>query len=116
MIYIEQGVLNTIVLTLTENATIANPFWLFEFENEYNTDSQPIYWTMSDQSAYPERYNLFQLIEGTDVNLIKGQYFYKVYESADPIIINPNTSPDGLRLVEEGRMVVWGQQLNTIYD
>jgi hypothetical protein len=116
MIYIEQGETNKIVLTLTENATIVNPYWLFEFENEYNTDSQPIYWTMSDESAYPERYNLFELIEGVEVNLIKGQYFYKVYESADPIIIDPNTTPDGLNLVEEGRMVVWGQQLNTIYD
>jgi len=116
MIYIEQATFNDIVLTLTENATLVNPYWLFEFENEYNTESQPIYWTMSDQSAYPERYNLFQLIEGVDVNLIKGQYFYKVYESPDPIIIDEDTSPEGLNLVEEGRMVVWGQQLNTIYD
>lgn len=116
MIYIEQGTFNNIVLTLTENATIPNPFWLFEFENEYNTESQPIYWTMSDVSSYPERYNLFQLIEGVDVNLIKGQYVYKVYESADPIIIDENTTSENLDLVEEGRMVVWGQQLNTIYD
>ena len=118
MIYIEQDTSNTFVLTLTENATISNPVWLFEFQNEYDVNSTPVYWVGIDYSTYPDRYNLFTISEGTgqDVKLIKGQYSYSVYESADPIIIDEFTTSSGLRRVEEGRMVVWGTQLNTIYD
>lgn len=116
MIYIEQGTSNTFVLTLTENSTISNPYWLFEFENEFNTSTEPIYWVGTDTSTYTERYNLFTLVEGDDVNFVKGQYTYSVYESENPITIDGHTTSTGLRRVEEGRMVVWGTQLNTIYD
>jgi hypothetical protein len=118
MIYIEQSSYNTFVLTLTENATISNPVWLFEFQNEYDTNATPVYWVGTDYSTYPERYNLFYITEGLggDVQFIKGQYTYSVFESTDPITIDEHTTSSGLRRVEEGRMVVWGEQLNTIYD
>ena len=122
MIYLEKGEINTFVLTLSESATITTPFWLFVFENEFNTESQPIYWAGVDTSPYTYRYNLFTLIEGNPqivqsaISLIIGQYTYKVYESSDPIRIDENTNANGLNLIEEGRMVVNGNAPSSIYD
>lgn len=116
MIYIDKGQLNTFALTLTEVTTLVDPFYLFVFEGEYNTAVEPIYWVGTDTSNWPTRYNLFTLEEGVDVELIKGQYTYSVYESADPITIDENTNTEGLNLIEEGRMVVAGASVSSIYD
>jgi hypothetical protein len=111
MIYLEKDSVNSFVLTLTEVTTISNPFYLFEFEDEFNTNLDPLYWEGTDTSPYPERYNLFTFDEPTDGVLIKGQYRYKVYES--PTSTN---DPTGLNMIEEGRMVVAGLAVNSIYD
>jgi hypothetical protein len=42
MIYIEQGVINQVVLTLTEVTTVSTPHYLFAFTNEMNTTSVPL--------------------------------------------------------------------------
>lgn len=75
----------------------------------------PIYWVGQDFSSYTNRYNLFYLTEGTDVTFKLGQYRYEIYESLNPIVVDENTTSDGLTLVEEGRMVVEGIS-NSIYD
>jgi hypothetical protein len=111
MIYINKGEVNTIVLTLSEDTTISNPYYLFVFQNEYNLESDKIYWIGTDTSAYKNRYNLFTLEEGEDATFVKGQYVYKVYESEVP-----PEDETGLTLVEEGRMVVAGEDINSIYD
>jgi hypothetical protein len=111
MIYLEKDAVNTFALTLAEVTTISNPNYLFEFEDEFNTAIDPIYWQGVDSSPYPERYNLFTLDEPTDLDLIKGQYRYKVYES-----LSPTNDPTGLNMIEEGRMVVAGVTVNSIYD
>lgn len=111
MIYINKGEVNTICLTLTEDTTISEPYYLFVFQNEFDLDSNKIYWLGTDTSTYKNRYNLFSLEEGVDATFVKGQYVYKIYESA--------TLPEdeiGLTLVEEGRMVVAGADINSIYD
>jgi hypothetical protein len=69
-----------------------------------------------DSSSYPYRYNLFTLEEGVDVDLIKGQYTYKVYESSTPIVIDENTNLNDYNLIEEGRLVVSGVPVSSIYD
>lgn len=111
MIYLEKDTENTVVLTLTEVTTISSPYYLFEFEEEFNTADNPIYWQPTDISAYTSRYNMFVLDEPTDIEFIKGQYKYKVYESDEP-----TEDPTGLNMIEEGRMVVAGIQTNSIYD
>ena len=111
MIYIEKGEVNTIVLTLTEDTTIPEPYYLFVFQNEFNKESNKIYWIGTDTSQYKNRYNLFTLEEGEDVTFVKGQFTYSVYESAVP-----PEDETGLTLVEEGRMVVAGVDINSIYD
>lgn len=111
MIYLEKDSVNSFVLTLTEVSTLSSPFYLFEFTDEFNTTSTPIYWEGTDTSPYPSRYNLFTLTEPTDINFIKGQYTYKVYES--PV---STLDPTGLDMIEEGRLVVAGVTTNSIYD
>lgn len=113
MIYISKGEVNSIVLTLTEVSTLSNPYYLFVFENEMNTISQPILFTTADISTWKERFNLFLLDEPVDVVLVKGQYKYEVYESTIP----PTDISDTTGVViEEGRMVVSGAIVNSIYS
>ena len=78
-----------------------------------NPDSDPILFSTPDISSYPERFNQFLLDEPLDVELVKGQYTYSVYES----LIAPVTIQDTTGIViEEGRMVVSGAVVNSIYD
>ena len=114
MIYIEKGQVNTFALTLTEVTTLVDPFYLFVFEDEFNTAIDPILWEGVDTSDYPYRYNLFTMEEGVDLDLLKGQYRYLVFESPIPVDINTNT--DNLNLIEEGRMVVSGVAVSSIYE
>ena len=113
MIYINKDDLNSIVLTSTEVSTLSNPYYLFVFQNEMNPESTPILFTTPDISAYPERFNQFELDEPVDVDLMKGQYSYSVYESLIPPITIQDTTGD---VIEEGRMVVSGAIVNSIYD
>lgn len=116
MIYIDKGEINTFALTLSEVTTLVDPYYLFVFEGEFNTAVEPIYWVGTDESNWTVRYNLFTLEEGVDVTLIKGQYKYSVFESDTPIIVDENTNTDELNLIEEGRMVVAGIAVSSIYD
>lgn len=109
MIYIDKGILNKVVLTLTENSLLSNPFYLFVFENEYDTDIDQQLLYVPDTSLSPSRYNLFDITEGTDITLDKGQYKYTVYEAVSlPSTIEDTTG----RIVEEGRMVVGETTVN----
>jgi hypothetical protein len=112
-IYLKKDYDNKFVLTLSEFSSLSNPNYLFVFENIYNKESNPIYYTTPDLSSYKSRYNLFQLIEsstgsttgGTSVSLslMSGQYDYLVYESsASTLSISATT---GI-ILESGRMVV----------
>ena len=113
MIYINKGEVNSIVVTLSEVSTLPSPYYLFVFQNEMNPTSDPILFTNLDESPYPERFNLFYLDEPIDVELMKGQYSYSVYESTIP----PTEISDTTGVViEEGRMVVRGASISSIYD
>ena len=116
MIYIEKGVINQFVLTLTEVTTVPTPHDLFVFTNEMNTTSTPQLFTSADTSAYPERYNLFTLDEPTDITLLKGQYVYQVYESSTPFVLPLTIAQTTGVVIEEGRMVVSGPAGTSIYD
>ncbi len=116
MIYIEKGEINTFALTLSEVTTLVDPFYLFVFEGEFNTATEPVLWSGVDTSSFPTRYNLFTLDEGVDLELTRGQYTYSVYESDEEIIVDENTNTNGLNLIEEGRLVVAGGSTSSIYD
>jgi hypothetical protein len=113
MIYIKKDEVNQIILTLTEVSNIPNPYYLFVFQNEMDKLSAPITFYTADSSAYPERFNQFLLDEPVDLELVKGQYTYQIYESytTPPTIAN---STGGV--IEEGRMVVSGPIVSSIYE
>lgn len=121
-IYLKKDYTNRFVLTLSEFSSLSNPNYLFVFENIYNKDSVPVYFTTPDISSYKSRYNLFQLIEnssgsttgGTSValSLMPGQYDYTVYESsASTLSISATTGV----IIEAGRMVVDDVSTNDTY-
>jgi hypothetical protein len=116
MIYIEQGVINQVVLTLTEVTTVPTPHYLFAFTNEMNTTSVPQLFTTADTSSYPERYNLFVLNEPVDIILKQGQFVYQIYESSVPYVLPLTIAQSTGVVIEEGRMVVSGPVGTSIYD
>jgi hypothetical protein len=115
MIYIEQGVINQIVLTLTEVTTVPTPHYLFAFTNEMNTLSVTELFT-ADTSLYPERYNLFVLNEPVDITLLQGQFIYQIYQSSVPYVLPLTIAQTTGVVIEEGRMVVSGPVGTSIYD
>jgi len=116
MIYIEQGVINQMVLTLTEVTTVPTPHYLFAFTNEMNTASVPQLFTTADTSLWPERYNLFVLNEPVDIILKQGQFIYQVYQSSTPYTLPLTIAQSTGVVIEEGRMVVSGPVGTSIYD
>lgn len=116
MIYIEQGVVNQIVLTLTEVTTVPTPHYLFAFTNEMNTLSVTQLFTTADTSSYPERYNLFILDEPVDITLLQGQFIYQIYQSSVPYVLPLTIAQTTGVVIEEGRMVVSGPVGTSIYD
>ena len=116
MIYIEQGVINQVVLTLTEVTTVSTPHYLFAFTNEMNTTSVPQLFTTADTSLWPERYNLFVLNEPVDIILKQGQFVYQIYESSVPYVLPLSIAQTTGVVIEEGRMVVSGPVGTSIYD
>jgi hypothetical protein len=116
MIYIEQGVINQVVLTLTEVTTVPTPHYLFSFRNEMNTTSITQLFTTADTSLYPERYNLFVLNEPVDIILKQGQFVYQIYESSVPYVLPLTIAQSTGVVIEEGRMVVSGPVGTSIYD
>ncbi len=86
MIYLDQGVINQFVLTLSEVTTVTTPHYLFVFTNEMNTTSTP------------------------------QQYTYEVYESSTPFVLPLTIAQTTGVVIEEGRMVVSGPAGTSIYD
>ena len=127
MIYLERNTINKVVLTLSETSTLVSPYYLFQFIPEF-TEKDSILFTTDDLSPATFRYNLFDIelsstgstSGGTNValNLVPGQYQYKVYESTGQTLTISATTGN---VVESGRMVVDipvqnSYQTNNIYD
>jgi len=91
MIVINKGTSNVIDLTLSENVTITNPYFLFRFVNDdTNVEYACI---ITNTSLYTERYDRFDLIEGTTVTLgANGFYHYYVYEQASAVNLDYNSA------------------------
>lgn len=125
MIFIETGT-NDIILTLSENSTIQNAYYLFKFISEFDLTETPIYFITPNISLSTGRYDHFILemnttgstSGGTDIPLYleSGQWDYSVYEGSS-YSIDPN---DFTRLIETGKMVVstilYNTELNSVYQ
>lgn len=103
MLKINQAQSNQIVVTLTEKQTLSNPYFLFVFTHEQTNNNSAV--ILSDTSLYTRRYNEFTFIEGTDLNLISGDYEYNVYEQTSDSNLNPALADN---LLETGKARVLG--------
>jgi len=98
MIYLEKNISTNIALTLKESSLLSVPYYLFHFVNEINKSETFV--SFEDISGYPERYNLFTM----QLDYVKGQYTYTVYES---ILPDPETIADTTgHIVETGIMII----------
>ncbi len=88
MIEFRKTYTNTVTVTLTENATISNPIYLFLFKNQQSGVNY--YFIATDTSAFKQRYNQFQVIEKTNANTLNGEvsldnegfYDYTIYQTS----------------------------------
>lgn len=110
MMLLAKGQNNVVALTLTEKCTLANPVFLFEFKSK--TTNTLAYCIAPDTSAYTRRYNLFTITETTtpdnlnaEIELLEGEYSYKVYEQTSSTNLDPNLSTG---MVESGIAKVTG--------
>ena len=85
-----------------------NPIYLFEFIN--GTTLESVTFISADTSAYPQRYNRFQVTLNTlqdplnaVVWLDKGQHYYNVFEQVSTTNLDPLLSD---RILEQGLMKV----------
>ena len=91
-------------VTVTENVTILNPIYLFEFIN--CTTLESVSFISVDTSAFPSRYNEFevtlneiQVPLNAVVWLDKGQFYYNIYEQLNTTNLTPSLA---LGLLESG--------------
>lgn len=103
---INKGQSNKFVVTLKEKQTLTNPYYLLEFTNK--VEKVPYYFIGTDVSGFPERFNQFNIIEGTTIRLDEeGEYDYRIFEQ----LSNSNTNPalcDNLIPLEVGMVYVKG--------
>lgn len=101
MILLQREQTNQIALTLSELASVSVPNnWLFRFVLDQD-DSYEYLIFLPDESTSQERYNLFTLIEGTDLDFkFIGDYLYEVYQMPD----QNDTDYTRGSLVENGKM------------
>ena len=71
MIRFEKYSENNVVVTLTENSTATNPYYVFQFTNQ--TSNVDYYFSATDVSNFKERYNEFNVIERDNANTLAGQ-------------------------------------------
>ena len=79
MVYVKKGERNVFGLTLSENTDIPNPFFLFRILSNGAKKSDEILIKLTDISNAPQRMNVFEFVEGTDMTLERGEYTYEVY-------------------------------------
>lgn len=87
MVVINKNSNNELILTLTENATLTSPYYLFEFTSEMSRDR--VVFLAEDLSDNPSRYNEFLITEtsgttdftsGTITLSPRGQWSYRIFE------------------------------------
>ncbi len=102
MILLKSNQLNKIVVTLTQNTTLCNPEYLFQFVHIFSKEE--VKFILPDVSPHPTRYNQFEFVEGQGGGEIpfpyEGQYNYYVYSQP---IGSSNLNPIlATELVENG--------------
>lgn len=101
MILLTHGQIEDITVTLNEKRTLDAGYYLFVFTHILTRNViNKIYNFLDDDSAYPERFNEFELDTVIFNNEPIGMWTYEVYEQAS----SSNTNVTGLTQVEKGIM------------
>lgn len=91
-----------LIVTLNEKRTLSVGYYLFVFTHTTTRDVvNKIYNFLDDDSAYPDRFNQFEInTESVFGSSKTGEWRYEVYEQAS----SSNTDVSGLTQVESGFM------------
>jgi hypothetical protein len=116
MLLVKTGQTNYLVVTVSQNATIPNPEWLFSFTHIFSKDQ--VRFIPTDISVHKNRYDEFVFVEGTSPGQIKfpfeGLYTYGVYEQPQGSgNLNPALS---MGLIEAGQAMIIAPTGNTTND
>jgi hypothetical protein len=114
MLLIKKNQINTLVVTVSQNAELSNPEWLFSFTHIFSKDQ--VRFIAPNVSVHKSRYDEFIVSEGTnpgDVNFpFQGLYTYGIYEQPSG---SGNLNPAlAYNLVESGQAQVLYQSASTI--
>lgn len=101
MLLIKKGQTNTLSLSVSLNATISNPYYLFSFTNILSKEKVNFV-PKNITNGTQDRYDEFEFIEGTPVNLTastptvnfiyEGQYWCEVYQQSTSGNTDPSLS------------------------
>jgi hypothetical protein len=116
MLIIKTGQTNTLVVTVSQNATISNPEWLFSFTHIFSKER--VTFIPTDISTHKTRYDEFIFVEGNGAGQVslpfQGQYLYGVYQqTAGSGNLNPALSQG---IIESGEAWVLNPTGNTAND
>jgi hypothetical protein len=116
MLLIKTNQSNTMVVTVSQNATIPNPEWLFSFTHIFS--KQNVTFIPTNVSTHKVRYDEFIFVEGNGYNEIRfpyeGLYTYGIYQQMSG---STNLNPDlSMGLIEAGQAQVIVQSANTTND
>ena len=114
MLLIKKNQVNTLVVTVSQNAELVNPEWLFSFTHIFSKDQ--VRFIAEDVSVHKTRYDEFIINEGTGINDVnfpfQGLYTYGIYEQPSG---SGNLNPAlAYNLVESGQAQVLYQSASTI--
>ena len=117
MILLKTNQVNTMVVTVSQNATIPNPEWLFSFTHIFY--KQQVRFIPTDISSHKVRYDEFVFVEGQGVGEIafpyEGQYQYSIFQNGAGNYGNliPSQSQG---LIETGTALLVAQSSTTAND
>jgi hypothetical protein len=127
VIRFEKYTTNKVVVTLTENSTATNPFYLFQFTNQ--TSNVDYYFIATDLSTHKERFNEFSVTERDTPNTLAGQvelgdtgfYNYTIYQTSLSTLSGLTNASQAVnsivKEVEKGKVwVVPSVDANYIYN
>ena len=112
MLYIKSNELNKLVVTVSQNKLLSNPYYLFSFEHILSKDRTRFY--PKNISTSTGRYDEFEFYEGEEplgytgdtpytIFAHEGQHYYSIYEMVSTGSTNPLYA---FNKVEEGRAFV----------
>lgn len=119
MLKITRGTSSTIVVTLKEKQTLANPTFLFRFISEGRNVEKAFIAADIATSSQKERFNKFSIVESAVenltngvVSLTEGIYEYQVFEQTSTTNLDYRLA-DNLNPVEIGLAKVTGTPTDT---